>query len=321
MAVYTHIKEEDLRSHLTRFDIGELLSFEGISEGVENTNYRLETTQGRFILTLFEKRTDFGELPYYITFMEYVREQGICSPRAIPAKTGEKVTPLGGKPSLITSFLEGVWSKEPTAMQCGALGSTLGKMHNAGRKFSMKRGNTMSLPAWKSLISASADKADTVEKGLESFLETELSYLEKNWPKYLQKGTVHADLFPDNVFFMGDEISGVIDFYFACYDTFAYDLMLTLNAWCFDGKGLLDKNKSSSLLAAYMAQRPLPPAEIKALPFFGRAAAVRIVSTRLYDWLNPVAGALVKPKDPQEHLRILKFHQQVKSAAEYGLAS
>lgn len=318
MAVYTHITEDDLKTHLTRFDLGELLSFEGISEGVENTNYKLETTAGRFILTLFEKRADAEELPFYITFMEFAREQGVPAPLAAPAKSGEKIVALNGKPSVITTFLEGVWSKEPTVAQCAALGEMLAKLHAAGRKFSLRRKNTMALFAWKSLILACLEGADRIGNNLGDTLQGELDFLEKNWPKYLQKGAVHADLFPDNVFFLGDEISGVIDFYFSCTDAFAYDLMLTLNAWCFDRHGAFFQDKAAALLKAYHAKRPLPPLEVKSLSFFGRAAAVRIIATRLYDWLNPVEGALVKPKDPLEHVRILKFHQAVKSAADYG---
>lgn len=321
MAVYTHISETDLREHLTRFDLGELLSFDGISEGVENTNYRLETTRGRYILTLFEKRIERDELPFYITFMEFIRENGVPAPYAAEAKTGEKITDFNGKPSVITPFLEGVWSRNPTAVQCEALGNTLGRMHLAGRKFPLKRKNSLSLPAWKNLILASADRADTIEPGLAALLEGELQYLEKNWPKYLPKGAIHGDLFPDNIFFLGNDISGVIDFYFACYETLAYDLMLTLNAWCFDKQGGFSKDKAAALLHAYQAVRPLSKGETKALPFFGAAAALRIVSTRLYDWLNPVEGALVRPLDPLEHVRILKFHRKISTPADYGISA
>lgn len=318
MAVYTHITEEALRDHLARYDLGELLSFEGISEGVENTNYRIDTSEGRFILTLFEKRADADELPFYIDFMEYIRQSGIPAPRTRMAKTGEKIVTLAGKPSVIVSFLEGVWSREPTATQCLTLGRALGRLHVAGRAFPAKRKNSMGPAAWATLIHACRDDADKVEKGLGESLLSELSFLEKHWPKFLQRGTVHADLFPDNVFFLGDDISGVIDFYFACTESLCYDLMLTLNAWCFRD-GVLDVEKSRALLKGYQEIRQLGRAEVRAMRIMGRAAAVRIISTRLYDWLNPVTGALVKPKDPMEHVKILRFHQQAKSAGDYGL--
>lgn len=321
MAVYTHISETDLRSHLSRFDVGELLSFSGISEGVENTNYRLETTKGRFILTLFEKRIERDELPFYVTFMEYVRESGVPAPFAAQSREGGKIVDFNGKPSVITTFLEGVWSRNPTAAQCAALGAALGKMHLAGRKFPLKRKNSLSLPAWKNLILASGARANEVENGLAAYLEGELAHLERNWPKYLPKGSVHGDLFPDNVFFLGEEISGVIDFYFACYETLVYDLMLTVNAWCFDKQRGFSQDRAAALLRSYKAVRPLGRAEMKALPFFGAAGAVRIVATRLYDWLHPVEGALVRPLDPLEHVRILRFHRSVEGPGAYGISA
>jgi homoserine kinase type II len=318
MAVYTQITADDLTEVLTRFDVGALVSFKGIAEGVENTNYDVETSTGRYILTLVEKRASGEELPFYVGFMNHLRMKGIPCPAVIAQRDGGEVFTLHGRPALLTEFLDGAWPREITPNHCQAIGELLGAMHKAGRDFTMKRKNAMSLPAWNSLVHACAERADEVEKGLFDFLDAELLYLEKNWPKYLPRGAVHADLFPDNVFFKGDEVSGVIDFYFSCTDSLAYDLMLTLNPWCFDWKGELDKEKSRALLETYHRTRPLTKNEIKALPFFGRAAAMRIVATRLYDWLNPVEGALVRAKDPMEHVKILRFHQKASSAADYG---
>lgn len=320
MAVYTHIGEEELQKALARFDIGALVSHKGIAEGVENTNYFLETTGGRYILTLVEKRAGADELPYYVGFMDHLRERGIPCPAVIPQKDGTKIFSVLGKPALVTEFLEGAWPRDITAQHCQAAGELCAAMHLAGRDFPMKRRNALALPAWSSLIHACAGRADEVEPGLFAFLEQELAFLAAHWPKYLPRGTVHADLFPDNVFFNGDEISGVIDFYFSCSDTLAYDLMLTLNPWCFDWKGELDAEKSRAFLSTYHRTRPLTKNELKSLPFFGRAAAVRIIATRLYDWLNPVEGAIVRPKDPMEHVKILRFHQNVRSLADYGFA-
>ncbi|TAL34845.1 MAG: homoserine kinase [Alphaproteobacteria bacterium] len=318
MAVYTQIEEEEIKSVLSRFGIGTLISFNGITEGVENTNYSLETTTGRFILTIVEKRASAEELPFYTGFMGHLRAKGIPCPATLRQSGDGEIFMLRGKPALLTEFLEGAWPREITPQHCHAVGELLAAMHRAGRDFPVKRKNTMSLAAWQSLIHACAARADEVEKGLFGFLDAELDFLEKNWPKYLPRGAVHADLFPDNVFFKGDEISGVIDFYFSCTDTLAYDLMLTLNPWCFDWKGDLDAGKSRALLENYHRARPLTKNELKALPFFGRAAALRIVATRLYDWLNPVTGALVRAKDPMEHVKILRFHQKVQSLADYG---
>lgn len=320
MAVYTQIEAAELRSVLGAFDIGELVSFEGVAEGVENTNYLVTTTAGRYILTLIEKRADPEELPFYIGFMEYLREKGIPCARVIPDRAGKRVHAVAGKPALLTAFLEGAWPKEIYAHHCQAVGELLAEMHKAARGFAMKRKNSLSFPAWKSLIHACGARADELEPGLYAELDAELDYLEQNWPKYLPRGVVHADLFPDNVFFMDERISGVIDFYFACWDALAYDLMLTFNPWCFDWKGDLDLGRARAFLDSYNRVRPLAKGELKALPFFGRAAAIRIIATRLYDWLHPVEGALVRAKDPMEHVKILRFHQRASALSAYGFS-
>lgn len=321
MAVYTHITEKDLSTCLDQFKLGKLQGFEGIADGVENTNYRIETDQSRYILTLFEKRVNAEELPFYLSYMEHLQQAGIPCPTAATDTSGARIFTMNGKAAIITSFLEGVWPKDGiTTGHCRAVGDVLARMHNAAATFRIKRHNTMALPAWRSLIQASASEADTLEDGLDAFLEAEIAALEKSWPRNLPRGAVHADLFPDNVFFKDEKISGVIDFYFACTDLFIYDLMLTLNPWCFDKSGALDTEKSAALLSAYHAVRPLSAAEVNTLPLMGRAAAVRIIATRLYDWFNPAKGAVVTPKDPREHIRILKFHQSVESVAAYGFA-
>lgn len=319
MAVYTHITEKELCACLGKFKLGQLKAFEGIVDGVENTNYRLETDKDRFILTLFEKRVNAEELPFYLSFMEHLQQAGIPCPAAATDASGARIFTMNGKAAIITSFLDGAWPKDGiTAEHCRAVGNMLGRMHNAAATFRIKRHNTMALPAWRSLVTASATEADTLEDRLYSFLDSEMGTLEKSWPRNLPRGAVHADLFPDNVFFKDGSISGVIDFYFACTDLFVYDLMLTFNPWCFDKDGVLDTQKSAAFLNAYHAVRPLSAAEIKALPLMARAGAVRIISTRLYDWFNPAKGAVVTPKDPREHIRILRFHQTVENAAAYG---
>jgi len=303
MAVFTPISEEQLTQHLAQFSLGKLISFVGIAEGVENTNYKLMTEKGPFILTLFERRTRSEDLPFFIAFMKHLHGLGIPCPDVIAATDGREVVSLNGKPAIITSFLEGAWPKHVESFHSAAVGALLGRMHMAAGSFKIKRENAMFLPAWKVLINACAGKTDLLP-----FLQEELAYLEKNWPAQLPSGAVHADLFPDNVFFTGKNLTGVIDFYFACADTFVYDLMLTLNAWCFEPSGL-NKEKAALLLEAYQKERPLTEAEKKSLQFFGRAAAIRIIATRLYDLLHPAAGAKVTPKDPLEYARILKFYQ------------
>ena len=303
MAVFTHISQEQLAQHLVLYEIGGLVSFDGINEGVENTNYKVLTQQNHFILTLFEKRTQPEDLPFFIALMKHLHGRGIHCPDVIAAKNGDTIVSFAGKPAIITSFLEGQGPRQIEDFHVSAVGQTLGKMHLAGQSFKMERHNAMSLPAWKHLIGRCVGKTD-----LQPLLQKELEYLRAHWPQDLPMGAVHADLFPDNVFFNGKDLTGVIDFYFACTDTFAYDLMLTLNAWCFELLGL-NKHRAKLLLDAYQKERPLSEAEKKSLGFFGRAAAVRIIATRLYDWLHPVEGAVITPKDPQEYVRILKFHQ------------
>lgn len=310
MAVYTRIDDDTLKELLGQYELGALQSFEGITEGVENTNYRVTTDGGVYVLTLFEKRTSENELPFFTGLMQHMRKKGIPCPAVAETRDGRTVTQAAGKPALITAFLQGGWPRQPGVPHCAEIGGLLGNMHRAVKDFPMKRSNHMSLPAWKNLVHACRDGADTIEQGLFAFLETEVADLEQNWPKYLPRGAVHADLFPDNVFFDGNTVSGVIDFYFACSETFAYDLMLTMNAWCFDRHGQLDRGRAEALLNNYNKARPLTRSEIRALPFFGRAAALRIVATRLYDWLNPAEGALVRPKDPMEHVRILRWHRE-----------
>ena len=283
MAVFTHITEEQLIQHLSHFRTGKLVSFTGITEGVENTISKLVTTDGPFILTLFEKRTRPEDLPFFIALMKHLHAKGIPCPDVIVSRDKSEIVPLNGKPAIITSFLEGRGVKHIADFHVAAVGQQLAHLHLAGASFKMKRENAMTLPAWKSLISSCAGKTDLLP-----FLQEELKYIETYWPKDLPAGAIHADLFPDNVFFQDETLTGVIDFYFACTDSFAYDLMLTLNAWCFGPAGL-NRQRAALFLDAYQKERPLSTAEHAALGFFGRAAALRIIATRLYDQLLTAA--------------------------------
>ncbi|MDY0009953.1 MAG: homoserine kinase [Bdellovibrionales bacterium] len=320
MAVYTRIDEKDLQNALDDFNIGALQKLEGIADGVENSNYHLHTTQGRYILTLFEKRVNRADLPFYLSYMAHLKQAGINCPAAEKTKSGAEIFTLAGKPAIITTFLHGASLRDITPAHCAALGETLARMHLAAADFAQTRANTMGITAWRDLITASASHAEKCETGLYQELQNALTQTAQTWPQNLPQGCVHADLFPDNVFFSGDALSGVIDFYFACTEIFAYDLMLTLNPWCFDKSGHLDTAKSAALLAAYHAVRPLSADEIAALPAMGQAAALRIVATRMYDSFNTAPDALVTPKDPMEHVRIMRFHQSAQNAAAYGFA-
>ncbi|HEY0234918.1 MAG TPA: homoserine kinase [Afipia sp.] len=319
MAVYTDVTADELSEFLAAYDIGELLSYKGIAEGVENSNFLLHTSTGSYILTLYEKRVARGDLPFFLGLMQHLATHGINCPQPVTNKSGEALGVLAGRPAVIVNFLEGVWPRKPNAAHCAGVGEALANMHLAGADFSMRRANTLSVSGWRPLYDAAAPRADSVQSGLCALLSTELDHLEKNWPRSLPQGVIHADLFPDNVFFLGERLSGLIDFYFACNDILAYDVAICLNAWCFESDQAFNVTKARAFLNAYEKVRQLSAAERDAFPLLARGAAMRFLLTRLVDSLNVPPGALVRPKDPLEYVRKLRFHQSVKSIKDYGL--
>lgn len=322
MAVYTDVAADELAEFLGAYDIGELLSYKGIAEGVENSNFLLHTSAGSFILTLYEKRVARGDLPFFLGLMTHLAAHGINCPQPLKNKSGEALSTLAGRPAAIINFLEGVWPRKPNALHCAGVGQALAKMHLAGHDFKMSRANALSVSGWRPLFEQAVPRADEVQHGLGAFIGTELDYLEGNvWPKDLPSGVIHADLFPDNVFFLGDRLSGIIDFTFACDDMLAYDVAICLNAWCFESDCSFNVTKARAFLNAYGRERPLSEAEQNALPLLARGAALRFLLTRLVDFLNVPPGALVRPKDPLEYVRKLRFHQNVASARDYGIAA
>jgi homoserine kinase type II len=319
MAVYTDVAADELAEFLGHYDIGELLSYKGIAEGVENSNFLLHSSAGYFILTLYEKRVAKGDLPFFLGLMTHLARHGINCPQPLKTRSGETLSTLAGRPAAIINFLEGIWPRKPNVAHCAGVGEALAKMHLAGRDFGMTRANALSVSGWRPLFDAAAPRADQVQHGLRAFVGAELDYLESNvWPNNLPQGVIHADLFPDNVFFLGDRLSGLIDFYFACTDTLAYDVAVCLNAWCFEPDHSFNVTKGRALLQAYEKARPLDADECQALPVLCRGAALRFLLTRLVDWLEVPAQALVRPKDPLEYYRKLRFHQTVSSARDYG---
>lgn len=320
MAVYTDVTAEELSAHLARYDIGELLSFKGIAEGVENTNFLLHTTSGSFILTLYEKRVDPADLPFFIGLMEHLAARGLTCPQPVRMKDGATLGELAGRPAAIVTFLDGMWIRRPQVHHCAAVGRALAQLHLAGQGFQITRVNALSVPGWRPLYEKARERADTVAPGLAATIAAELDHCERSWPTTLPAGVIHADLFNDNVFFLNGELSGLIDFYFACNDILAYDLAICLNAWCFSPDFEFDFAKGSAMVAAYQSVRPLGEAEKAALPLLARGSALRFLLTRLVDWLNVPPGAVVTPKDPIEYLKKLRFHQKVGSPTEYGLA-
>lgn len=319
MAVYTEIPEDELVDFVAEYDIGEVISCKGIAEGVENSNFLLQTSTDTFILTLYEKRVAREDLPFFLSLMDHLAARDIACPTPIHGRDSAALRELAGRPAAIVSFLSGLWVRKPRAAHCAKLGRAMAEMHLAGENFGIHRDNVLSVEGWRSLVEACTERADEVSPGLADHLLAELAALDAGWPQDLPAGIIHADLFPDNVFFIGEELSGLIDFYFACNDFLAYDLAVCLNAWCFEPDVSFNITKARALLAAYSAVRPLSAEEIESLPLLARGAAFRFLLTRLYDWLHHVEGALVRPKDPLEYLKKLRFHQGVTGPGAYGL--
>ena len=319
MAVYTDVSDADLSEFLGRYDVGGLLSCKGIAEGVENTNYFVHAERGNFILTLYEKRVAAADLPFFIELMDHLASRGLNCPRPVRDRNGDALGTLVGRPAAMVTFLDGVWIKRPGVEHCGALGRALAELHRAGADFTMRRPNALSVDSWPALFAGAGPGVDGVAPGLAALVTEELDLLEARWPRGLPEGVIHADLFPDNVFFLGDRLSGLIDFYFACTDSLAYDIAVCLNAWCFAPDGSFDPARGGAMLDGYQAVRPLSRDEGEALPILARGAALRFMLTRLVDWLNVPPGALVRPKDPLEYFGKLRFHRGVESAATYGL--
>lgn len=319
MAVYTEVSDEDLEAFLAEYDIGSPVAFKGIAEGVENSNYYLQTDRGSFILTLYEKRVDPADLPFFLGLMDHLAARNIDCPTPIHGRDGEALRHLCGRPAAITTFLQGVSPRRVAVKHCAPLGEALAHMHLAGADFPLKRTNSLCVTGWRPLFEQCAPRAHEVQNGLAGDIEAELAILESQWPKDLPAGVIHADLFPDNVFYLGDRLSGVIDFYFACVDFFAYDLGICINAWCFEPDMSFNVTKARHMLRAYRRVRPFSDQELEILPLLMRGSALRFLLTRLYDWLFHPDGALVTPKNPLEYHRKLLFHQRVRGPGELGL--
>jgi homoserine kinase type II len=321
MAVYTEVSDEELSTFIASYGLGELLSFKGIAEGVENTNYIVHTTHGPFILTLYERRTAREDLPFFLGLMEHLAARCVSCPTPVRDLKGRNLNELAGRPAALVTFLEGFWVRRPMTAHCAAVGRALAALHMGGEGFALQRANALGPSGWRPLYDRFADRADEIAPDLGALIAGELAHLKDHWPKGLPVGVIHADLFPDNVFFLGDRLSGLIDFYFACNDMLAYDVAICLNAWCFEVDHSFNVTKARALLNAYARQRALSADEQAALPLLARGAALRFLLTRLVDWLNVPPGALVKPKDPLEYVRKLRFHQSVGSVQDYGLVA
>jgi homoserine kinase type II len=319
MAVYTDVSDEELAGFVAAYDIGEPIAFKGIAEGVSNSNFFLQTTRDRFILTVYEARAPREDLPFFIGLMDHLAGHGFACPRPVRMRDGEALADIAGKPAALVSYLDGLSVKKPTAAHCRAAGRAMAELHLAGSDFSMRRANPLSVCGWRPLAEASGERAERVSPGLSRRIAEELAFHEANWPQGLPKGVIHADMFPDNVFFLLGRCSGVIDFYFAADDALAFDLAIGLNAWCFEPDASFNLTKGQALLAGYEEVRKLDAAEAEALPLLARGAALRFLLTRTLDLLDVPPGALVKPHDPMPYDRRLSFHRKIANAGEYGL--
>jgi homoserine kinase type II len=321
MAVFTPVSDADMARFIAGFDIGRLVSFQGIAEGVQNTNFLVKTDTGRFILTLYEERTEVSELPFFLALMKHLSRGGISCPTPLHDRKGDTLVALNDRPAALVSFLNGAWIRQPEARHCAAVGEALARLHLVGQSFGMQRKNNLGLVGWRPLYERFATRADEISPGLKRLIDDELAHLAAHWPQELPSGVIHADLFPDNVFFADGIYSGMIDFYFAATDMLAFDIAICLNAWCFEPDLNFNRSKGAALLAGYQRVRPLQHGEVAALPTLARGAAMRFLLTRAHDWLFTAETAIVTKHDPLAYSRRLAFHQTITDASAYGLES
>jgi homoserine kinase type II len=311
MAVYTQVAAETLGGFLSRYDVGTLTTAKGIAEGVENSNYFVETTRGRFVLTLYERRVAEDDLPYFLALMTHLADRGLPVPRPVVDRDGVALQRLAGRPACLIEFLPGISLGEPTPAHCRAAAEALGRMHGALRDFALERPNALGADGWRRLADACRPRADEIAPGLADEIDAEIEFLAAQWPHALDRSTIHADLFPDNVLVTGTEVSGLIDFYFACTDVRAYDLAVMHSAWTFSADGAtFHADRAAALDAGYAESHGLSRDEAAALPILCRGACLRFLLTRSYDWLNTPADALVTRKDPLAYLRRLDHYRQ-----------
>ncbi len=319
MGVFTQVTVEELTEFLEDYDLGALHNFKGIAEGVQNSNFLIQTDKGQYILTLYEKLVEAQDLPFFLGLMEHLAQHGINCPLPIKNKQGTALNRLANRDAVIVSFLEGLSISKITPDYCAQIGKGLAQLHKASEGFTITRANGMLFEGWQSLFEDSKGQISTIHEDLEMLIRDELLFLKQHWPTDLPQGIIHADLFPDNAFFLEGKLSGLIDFYFACNDLLAYDLMICLNAWCFEADGAFNVTKGRALLKGYQSIRPLTAQEQESLPILCRGGAMRFLLTRIYDLLHTPEDAMVTTKDPKEYMKKLRFHQSVKNSAEYGL--
>ena len=319
MAVYTILSDQDVEFIREAFGLGAIMTFKGIAEGVQNSNYFLETEDARYILTIYEAMTEVAELPFFLGATEWAAKHDLPTALPIHTKNGDLTLNLNGKTLALCSFLKGFSPKTPNVNQVKSAGIALAKLHLALENYPNKRTNDLGPNAWPKMWNVIADDADKFETGVKKLIDEDLKEIVQNWPQNLPSGFIHADLFPDNVLYVGDEVSGLIDFYFGANDFFAFDLAIMLNAWCFLPLGReFDLTKGRALISGYESIRQLNESEKSAMPLLARGAALRFFLTRMKDWLRPDDGAIVTKKDPKEYSSRLAFHRAAQSLFDYG---
>ena len=311
MAVYTHLTADDLAGLIAEYEVGELVSAKGIAEGVSNSNWLIETSGGRFILTMYERRIDTADLPFFLGLLDHLAARNCPVPRTIHDRSGAAYRTIGDKAVALIEFLPGVSIDRPRPRQARAVGEALAGIHLAAADYPGERANAMDLDAWDAMLAdCSEEGLASIDPGLPALVGSELDHLEAHWPRSLPRSVIHADLFPDNVLMLGERVSGLIDFYFACTDITAYDLAVTHAAWCFGRDGAFRPEIAAALMAGYESARTLSADERAALPILARGAAMRFLSSRAYDWLHTPADALVTRKDPMAFARRLEFYTE-----------
>ena len=322
MAVYTNLNEGQIIDFLKLYDVGELISFSEITEGIENSNFHLKTSNGDFILTIFEKRVDIKDIPFFIKIMIHLNKNGYYCPKPICDKNNKFLLELAGKPTIIVNFLEGKSTQNITIENCYQVGLSMGLMHFYSKDFELQRGNSLSIKGWEKLIKNCSNTVplsviNKFQPDLINDIQNSFDFFLKFWPNDLPKGFIHGDFFPDNVFFINDKITGVIDFYFSCTDILAYDLAIAINAWCFDGEDNFEDKKYEAIIKGYNSKRKLTNDEEFFLPLLCQAASLRFLLTRLFDWVNTPIEANVVPKNPEEYIKKHKYFKKLVKGIKY----
>ena len=320
MAVYTKLSETDLKEFFSKYSVGKVQKHEEIKEGIENTNYFIQTEKGKFILTLYEKRVDEKDLPFFIGLMRNLFDKKFPSPEPIINKNGNYISEISNKKAAVVSFLDGKAKKVLDPLDCYEVGVYSAKLHSITKNLISKRVNKLSVNSWKDIYNKVKKDCSKIHPNLSNIIEKNLNEIETDWPKNIPSGIIHADLFPDNIFFNKNKLSGIIDFYFSCNDYYAFEIAICLNALCFEGKNenlSFNVTKAKKFIDGYTSVRNLNDDEKKSLKILCKGAAIRFLLTRVFDYLNLIEGALVKIKDPVEYLKRLEFHESVENYNDY----